>query len=192
MAEAERLTGTEEELHELPADPALLVPARPPLPGAVEAAEAEAVTTPPEGYAVPLGPPPAPPARPRGLLLGIAGVLLLAAGGIGFGLGRASVEWSAPDTFTVDGSMTVAGQCGFGGYSDIRDGTQVEIVNQDNKVLGVSALKSEDTSCHFTFSVRDVPTGERLYGASVGNSNRGTIWKTQEEAAAEGFHLTLG
>ncbi|HEX7306966.1 hypothetical protein [Lentzea sp.] len=119
-------------------------------------------------------------------------MLVLATGGIGFGLGRASVEWSTPDTFAIDGSMTVSGNCGSGGYSDMRDGAQVEIVNQDNKVLGVSTLKREDVSCHFTFTVRDIPTGERLYGASTGNSNRGVIWKTQAEAMSEGFHLTLG
>ncbi|KJK45496.1 hypothetical protein UK23_26030 [Lentzea aerocolonigenes] len=119
-------------------------------------------------------------------------MLLLAAGGIGFGFGRASVDWGTPDGFTVSGSMTVDGSCGSGGYSDIRDGTQVEILNQDNKVLGVSTLNKSTGSCHFTFTVRDVPAGERLYGASTGNSNRGVIWKTQQEAMAEGFHLTLG
>ncbi len=118
-------------------------------------------------------------------------MLLLAVGGIGFGLGRASTDWGAPDTFTVEGSMTVTGRCGSGGYSDMRDGTQVEILNQDNKVLGVSTLENV-SSCVFTFTVRDLPTGERLYGASTGNSNRGVIWKTQQEAMAEGFHLTLG
>ncbi|MGW6446200.1 hypothetical protein [Lentzea sp. NPDC055074] len=139
-------------------------------------------------------PPPEGPPRSRtpGLLAGIAVVLLLAVGGIGFGLGRASTEWGSPDTFTVEGSMSVSGRCGSGGYSDMRDGTQVEIVNQDNKVLGVSTLKSGDSSCFFTFTVRDLPTGERLYGASTGNANRGVIWKTQQEAATEGFHLTLG
>ncbi|MGW6934900.1 hypothetical protein ACWGE0_32890 [Lentzea sp. NPDC054927] len=88
--------------------------------------------------------------------------------------------------------MTVAGSCGSGGYSDIRDGAQVEIVNQDNKMLGVSALRKGEDRCVFTFTVRDIPTGERLYGASTGNVNRGVIWKTQQEAMAEGFHLTLG
>jgi hypothetical protein len=133
-----------------------------------------------------------PRARTSGLLIGVAVVLLLAAGGIGFGLGRASAGWGTPDTFSVEGSMTVDGSCGSGGYSDIRDGAQVEIVNQDNKVLGVSALKKGADRCFFAFTVRDIPTGERLYGASTGNANRGVIWKTQQEAVAEGFHLTLG
>jgi hypothetical protein len=119
-------------------------------------------------------------------------VLSLAVGGIGFGLGRASVEWGTPDEFTVSGSMTVDGRCGSGGYSDIRDGAQVEIVNQDDEVLGVSTLNTSGGSCHFTFTVRNIPAGERLYGASTGNSNRGVIWKTQQEAMTEGFHLTLG
>ncbi|MFI6101591.1 hypothetical protein ACIA8G_39105 [Lentzea sp. NPDC051213] len=119
-------------------------------------------------------------------------MVLLAVGGIGFGFGRASVDWGSPDTFAVDGSMTVNGVCGSGGYSDMRDGAQVEIVNQDDKVLGVSTLNRGESQCFFTFTVRNVPTGERLYGASTGNSNRGVIWKTEQEAMAEGFHLTLG
>lgn len=119
-------------------------------------------------------------------------MVLLSIGGIGFGLGRASVERSSPDTFAVDGSMTVNGSCGSGGYSDMRDGAQVEIVNQDNRVLGVSSLEKGESGCYFTFSVQDIPSGERLYGATTGNSNRGVIWKTQQEAMTEGFHLTLG
>ncbi|GGU36909.1 hypothetical protein [Lentzea flava] len=119
-------------------------------------------------------------------------MVLFAVGGIGFGLGRASVDWGTPDAFTVSGSMTVDGSCGSGGYSDIRDGAQVEIVNQDNKVLGVSTLQTSNERCHFTFTVRGIPTGERLYGASTGNANRGVIWKTEQEAKSDGFHLTLG
>jgi len=140
-----------------------------------------------------VGPEPPPKRRPPWLAIGFA-LVALTAGGLGFGFGRASAEWGAPDTFSVDGSMTVAGYCGSGGYSDMRDGAQVEIVNQDNKVLGVSTLKEDKGKdrCHFTFTVRDLPSGERLYGASTGNSNRGVIWKTQQEAMTEGFHLTLG
>ncbi|MDX3656027.1 hypothetical protein PV646_01795 [Streptomyces sp. ID05-26A] len=133
--------------------------------------------------------------------------MALTAGGLGFGLGRAtgpdllrSADTSAagpstsssPKGFTVDGSMTVNGNCGVGGYSDIQLGGQVEIVNQDNRVLGVGTLMTGLGSCKFNFSVSGVPEGERLYGAKIGNSNRGVIWKSQQEAASEGFHLTLG
>lgn len=95
--------------------------------------------------------------------------------------------------FTVTGTMKVNGRCGSGGYSDIETGSQVEIVNQDNEVLAVGTLRSGDNGlCSFKFTVIGVPTGERLYGAKIGNANRGVIWHTEQEAKGQGFHLTLG
>ena len=153
--------------------------------------------------------PPATPRRrrPPWLAIGFT-VVALASGGIGFGLGRASgpdllrstgstsaapSTSSKPDVFTITGTMTVHGRCGSGGYSDIEVGSQVEIVNQDNKVLAVSTLKSGDgLLCSFKFTVVGVPEGERLYGAKIGNSNRGVIWHSEQEAKLDGFHLTLG
>ncbi|MFS8103020.1 hypothetical protein LFM09_38415 [Lentzea alba] len=79
--------------------------------------------------------------------------------------------------------MTMNSSRGSGGFCDIRDGAQVEIVDQDNKVLGVSSLNTANGSCVITFTVRDIPAGESLCGV---------LSKTQEEAVAEGFHLTLG
>ena len=136
-------------------------------------------------------------------------LVALAAGGIGFGLGRATgpdllrsadttsvspapSTSSSPDVFTVSGTMTVNGLCGSGGYSDIRRGSQVEIVNQDNEVLGVGTLETGVGSCSFKFSVSGIPEGERLYGAKIGNSNRGVIWHSEQDAKYQGFHLTLG
>jgi len=89
--------------------------------------------------------------------------------------------------------MKVNGLCGSGGYSDIRLGGQVEIVNQDNKVLGVDTLQTDvDGLCSFKFMVSGIPEGERLYGAKIGNANRGVIWHSEQEAKYQGFHLTLG
>ncbi|WP_330273293.1 hypothetical protein OG205_41790 [Lentzea sp. NBC_00516] len=134
--------------------------------------------------------------------------MALTAGGIGFGLGRATgpdllrsagtssatpSTSASPNVFTVSGSMTVNGSCGSGGYSDIRLGGQVEIVNQDTEVLGVGTLQTgAGARCSFKFTVSGIPEGERLYGAKIGNANRGVIWKGQQEARTEGFHLTLG
>ncbi len=139
-------------------------------------------------------------------------MLTLSSGGIGFGLGRATgpdllrdteptavatststPTSTSPDVFTVMGSMTVNGTCGSGGYSDITLGGQVEIVNQDNEVLGVGSLASGTGAlCSFTFTVSGIPEGERLYGAKIGNANRGVIWKSESDTKYQGFHLTLG
>jgi hypothetical protein len=145
--------------------------------------------------------------RPPWLAIGFA-VVALASGGIGFGLGRASgpdllrsndstpaaPSTSRPrDVFTITGTMTVLGRCGSGGYTDIELGSQVEIVNQDNKVLAVTNLQAgSGGACSFKFTVIGVPAGERLYGAKIGNANRGVIWHSEQEAKLEGFHLTLG
>lgn len=89
--------------------------------------------------------------------------------------------------------MKVNGLCGSGGYSDIRYGSQVEIVNQDDKILGVGTLDTAaDGLCSFKFTVSGIPEGERLYGAKIGNANRGVIWHSEQEAKYQGFHLTLG
>ena len=185
------------------------------VPGAVPAAVTAPVAVAPSNWRTTVEPlPPAvtvvpavpPRRRPPWLAIGFA-LVALTAGGIGFGLGRATgpdlmrsagTTSAAPstssslDVFTVVGSMTVNGSCGSGGYSDIRLGGQVEIVNQDNKVLGVGTLLGGTGSCSFRFTVSGIPEGQRLYGAKIGNANRGVIWKTQQEANAEGFHLTLG
>jgi hypothetical protein len=144
------------------------------------------------------------------LAIGFA-LVALTAGGIGFGLGRATgpdllrsagTTSTAPSAttstssslgvFTITGTMTVNGVCGSGGYSDIRLGGQVEIVNQDNEVLGVGTLQTGVGLCSFKFTVGQIPEGERLYGAQIGNANRGVIWHSEQDAKTQGFHLTLG
>ena len=151
-----------------------------------------------------------PKRRPPWLAIGFA-LVALTAGGIGFGLGRATgpdllrsagttstassaapSTSSSPDVFTITGTMTVNGVCGSGGYSDISRGGQVEIVNQDNEVLGVGALQTGAGPCSFKFTVSGIPEGERLYGAKIGNANRGVIWHSEQDAKYQGFHLTLG
>ncbi|WP_207310502.1 hypothetical protein [Lentzea alba] len=157
---------------------------------------------------VAVGPESPPQRRPPWLAIGFT-LVALVAGGIGFGLGRATgpdllrsagttsvsptpSSSSSPNVFTVSGTMTVNGLCGSGGYSDIRRGGQVEIVNQDNEVLGVGTLETGVGSCSFEFSVSGIPEGERLYGAKIGNANRGVIWHSEQDAKYQGFHLTLG
>ncbi|SMD04608.1 hypothetical protein SAMN05660733_03708 [Lentzea albidocapillata] len=138
--------------------------------------------------------------RPPWLAIGFA-LVALTAGGLGFGLGRATgpdllrsagTSPAAPNVFTINGSMTVNGQCGTGGYTDVTLGGQVEIVNQDNKVLGVGTLQGGTGSCSFRFTVSGIPEGQRLYGAQIGNASRGVIWHSEQDAKSQGFHLALG
>ena len=153
---------------------------------------------------VTIGPESPPKRRPPWLAIGFT-VVALTAGGLGFGLGRATgpdllrsggtspaSTSSSPNVFTISGSMTVNGRCGAGGYTDITLGGQVEIVNQDNEVLGVGTLQGGTGSCSFRFTVSGIPEGERLYGAKIGNASRGVIWHSEQDAKHQGFHLTLG
>ncbi|GLZ29758.1 hypothetical protein Lesp02_19480 [Lentzea sp. NBRC 105346] len=130
-----------------------------------------------------------PKARRRWPVFLVGAVLLLAAGGIGFGLGRATVQNNS-EAFAVTGTIDVP-KCQSSGYDDVRVGAQVVITNQQNAVLGATSLKAKGV-CLFEFSIPEIPSGERMYGVHVGNSNRGIIWKTEAEARSEGFHLTLG
>jgi hypothetical protein len=82
--------------------------------------------------------------------------------------------------------------CSSGGYSDIREGTQVEIVNQRNEVVALGTLHRISGDCSFSTSIDDIPTGENMYGAKLGNANRGVIWKKEGEVRSEGWALTLG
>ena len=107
----------------------------------------------------------------------------------------AGVAWGAvwlltPDRFTVNGSVELKYPCTGAGYSDVRDGAQVEIVNKGNEVIGVGRL-APYVPCSWSFYVNDVPAGEDLYGVRVGNQARGVLWKTETEARKV-VSLTLG
>jgi hypothetical protein len=109
----------------------------------------------------------------------------------GVGGTAAATSFSASVTMTV--TLGKYGSCGSGGYSDIRAGGQVEIVNQKHEVLALGTLtKSSTGTCEFKASVKDIPVGEKMYGAKLGNANRGVIWKNENDARALGWALTLG
>ncbi|RSM64951.1 hypothetical protein DMH04_50245 [Kibdelosporangium aridum] len=102
-----------------------------------------------------------------------------------------------PTSFTASVTMTISlgrySSCESGGYRDIRSGGQVEIVNQKHEVLALGTLtRSTLASCEFMATVANIPFGERMYGAKLGNANRGIIWKTESEARSTGWSLTLG
>lgn len=106
---------------------------------------------------------------------------------------------SGPDTFTIKGTLNVA-ECGSAGYSDLLPGSQVEIVSADGTVIGTGTLNwakeySETEvpgamACTTNFTVKEVPTGMDRYGVRVGNDNRGTLWKSEEEAR-DGYTLSI-
>jgi hypothetical protein len=102
-----------------------------------------------------------------------------------------------PTSFTATVTMSVSldtySRCESGGYGDIRTGAQVEIVNEKNEVLAVGTLtKSSTSTCDFSASIKSVPVGEKMYGAKLGNANRGVIWKSETEARGAGWALSLG
>jgi hypothetical protein len=95
----------------------------------------------------------------------------------------------APATFTVSFSITIKdGYPGYGGYSDIRTGSQAEVMNQRNEVLGVGTLSCYSSTC--AAQIIGIPSGQALYGAHTGKKARGIIW--QKETEARSFALTFG
>lgn len=146
-----------------------------------------------------MSPPPwpqyqAPPPKRRhlGLILGLvaaAVVLLVGAGVLTLALlGKSPV--SVPgiqSTMTVHGRFQINSDCGSMGYSDISEGTEVTLTDQDNKVLAVGHLNG--AGCSYAFELDNVPTGEKFYGISV--SHRGTVHFTEAEMRA-GPVLSLG
>ncbi len=133
--------------------------------------------------------PPAPRKRRTGLIVGLvaaAVVLLVGVGGGAFALTGTS-RVAAPRTFGFNGTFQITSDCLNVGYSDIRGGIQVVVTNEHQTVLAAAPLVS-DGPCRWTFDVRNVPAGAKLYGLTV--SHRGTVQYTEAELRA-GPHLTL-
>lgn len=106
--------------------------------------------------------------------------------------GAVWIALASTSTFTITGTLEVDLDlgCGKGGYSDLHDGTEVELINSKNEVLRTAELEVAGV-CQFEFTLTEVPTGENLYGVRLGNGHRGTTWKTEDEAR-EGFMLGVG
>ncbi|WP_328448465.1 hypothetical protein [Amycolatopsis sp. NBC_00438] len=87
------------------------------------------------------------------------------------------------------------------GYGDLSSGSQVTLVDETGQVVATTQLRrtpGEETKIvegmwvrTFTFTFTDVPSAER-YGVHLGNTNRGTLWKSAEETERDGFSLTIG
>jgi hypothetical protein len=153
----------------------------------------------------PITPEPVPPHRPRWLVPLLVAVVLVLVGATAvttWALTRSPAPAAAPPapttagTFAVHGTLQLDGvvspgwptgkECaGRGGYSDIREGTQVTVTGSDGTVLALGELSSgavADTpdsvfegikSCMFTFSVPAVPAGHDIYGVEV--AHRGVV-----------------
>lgn len=104
----------------------------------------------------------------------------------------ASASAAADKSFTITGTYVVNGACGQGGFSDIKSGTQIQLVNQDKKVLRKAELEPGGGYCKFNFTFYDVPTGHELYGVQVGNDRRGVFWQDEAETKRRGFQLQVG
>lgn len=177
------------------------------------------MTTPPNypvdaNWNAPFPPPPTPNGRRRNAIV-IALVSAVVVIACGVTLLLTLTGSSKNKTFTLNGTVTVTCSDTYGssisaqacasGYSDLHAGAQVEIFNEKQELLatgtllagaGPTASTGEYSSISvvtvYAFVVSNVPRGAKQYGVHVGNTNRGIIWKTEDEAARDGFALSIG
>lgn len=171
------------------------------------------LTPPPPPYASPVPPAPVPP-RPRQprtpwVIAGIS--VLVAIGGVLFGLGvfnlaPAGHSQASHGTFDISGTVTIQGSAfedytldtddsscmGTGGYSDMTPGTAVTVADSTGKIVATGALgQGLDTGggCQISFDVPGVPTHLSEYVVTV--SHRGSQVLTPAQAF-QPLDLTLG
>lgn len=107
-----------------------------------------------------------------------------------------------PDAVLITGIITLDGpdnwessgsSCeGQGGYVDLSEGTTVTVSSGNHDTLVLGALDAGEVapnkqSCNFSFTVDDVPGGQRLYLVEV--SHRGAL---QAEEVTPGRFLVMG
>lgn len=149
-----------------------------------------------------------PNKRKRALILAAAGIVIVI-------VILVEVLPSAlnPKTFTLRGAMAVICSSTYGsyssatcaGYGDLSVGAQVEVLNEKQEILTTGTLLqgadptattgrnySASVATIYTFSIPDVPRGEKQYGVHIGNANRGVIWEDEEKASNDGFFLSIG
>ncbi|MFF0575501.1 hypothetical protein [Streptosporangium saharense] len=115
-----------------------------------------------------------------------------------------AVPRPAPAPLTVGGTMSVPGSSLIGdprscvttgGYSDIREGTQVVITDEASKTIALGSLEAgkpdsqSSALCVFPFSVQNVPGGRPFYGIEI--SHRGRLQYTAAQITMS-LQLTLG
>lgn len=90
-----------------------------------------------------------------------------------------SIGTAKPQTFDIKGSLSFnCYPCGLSGHDDISVGvTTLKLVKLDDPDLALLELYNRT----FTFTF----TGDERYGFHAGDNTRGTIWKTEAEAAKD-------
>lgn len=147
---------------------------------------------------------PTPPRRgrsPKVLLAAIAGLAVV---GIVIAAVTATGGSDGPTRTTVSGELTLtdsataySGCEGTGGYDDIEQGATVVLTNQDNKILGSTALSAgeadtADGTCTYTFSIDDVPMNDAQYAVEV--THRGKVINSRADMVDQDwtFSMSLG
>ncbi|MEU7026533.1 hypothetical protein AB0A60_07525 [Streptomyces sp. NPDC046275] len=142
---------------------------------------------------------------PRPAVLAV-GVVLGAAitGGCWLIVALVGGEPADEKTFSTSGTLTLVDSSfsrleegeactGLDGYSDIRQGAQVNVTGADGTLVATSELGSGTKTvlgCEFPFSVEGIPQGSKFYTVEV--SHRGGLTQTEAELRSGGLSFTLG
>ena len=116
-----------------------------------------------------------------------------------------STTTTVPPTHTMTGTQTIYDPlidptsptaCEILGYTDIREGTPVEITDGTGTVVGVSSLGpavATPGKCVFSWTAEGVPTAP-LYNIAIGSVTRGKVGVSLQQLEDDGWSpgLTLG
>ncbi|MDL5158927.1 hypothetical protein [Actinomycetospora termitidis] len=149
-------------------------------------------------------PPAAPPRRPRWgwIVLGIVGVIAA--------LGLVGTLVVANQPMTVQGSVTVYGMNGVVSpgsscSNTYLTGRPVSIFGADGSLVGTSSITGYGTAvnqwstyssgyadaCVYSFTVADVPAGEKSYRVTLGTDISNSVGFTEDQLS-RGAHITMG
>ena len=131
--------------------------------------------------------------------LGIGAVtaaLLAGAAYLVFGVGTEAHTLNGDLSLSATGTLSPGDACtGSGGYSDVHEGTQVIVEDENGKTLATSALgpgNYDGQSCVFTFRLSDVP--KAAFYRVHQSGNRGVLQYSYQDLVGADWsvHLTLG
>lgn len=104
---------------------------------------------------------------------------------------RSPISLDGDSSFSVFGIFTLD-SCERLGYSDISDGTEVDLTDAAGRIVSYGRLsETGSTTCStvYIFSLHRVPSGLPFYGVTV--SHRGTIHYVESQLRS-GVSLSLG
>jgi hypothetical protein len=127
-------------------------------------------------------------------------IIIIAAISVARGVVDTAAKAAKPTSFTARGSFDLIDNDDGGacdppdGYSDLVAGSQV-IITSGGKTLAVGELgaghpESDNTTCHYTYSVKDVPLGYKFYGVEI--SHRGVIQESAADMEDGKIALSIG